>query len=132
MARRQSLNLTQVIGTTGTSLATSATVTGSGNSQEFYEFATADRCVVYLEVSAISGAAPSFTVKLQERNPATGNWVDVPSAAFATQAATTGTTPVRLAVDPNLAACCRAVWTFAGTTTSVTFSLVAVLTSASN
>lgn len=43
MARRTTLNLTQVLGVTGVNVATSLTATATGNSQEFYEFGTADR-----------------------------------------------------------------------------------------
>lgn len=127
MARRQTVNMVQQIGTTGTSATTSITTGTTGNSQEFYEFNRADRAVLYLEVSAASGSNPSLTVKLQERNPATGNWVDVPNGAFAAQTGVTSGVPVRLTIDPVFAQCCRASWTISGSTPSFTFSCVAVL-----
>lgn len=129
MPSRQTLNMTQVLGVTGVNLATGITVTtiGAANSQEFYEFATADKFAVYLEVSALTGTgSPSLTVKLQERNPGTGNWADLAGAAFTAQTATT-TAPIRITVDPNFSGCLRAVWTTAGSTISVTFSVTAYL-----
>jgi hypothetical protein len=72
-----------------------------------------------LHVTAISGAAPSVVVKIQDSADGS-SWADLASASFtAATAATTqhlsGTGTVRQYV--------RAVWTFGGTTTSITFAV---------
>lgn len=85
-----------------------------------------------LDISAVSGTTPTCVVKVQARDPISGNYVDVPGAAFASQNAT-GTT--RLVVHPAITASAnvavaqtlperfRAVATIGGTTPSFTFSL---------
>jgi hypothetical protein len=113
----------QVLGITGLSQATSNVITTTGNSQEFYEFATADATVLYIDCSATSGA-PNVALKLLERDPATGVFND----SGTTFAAVTGVTsvPQRVVVDPCYAEAYQLSWTFTGSG-SATMSVVALL-----
>lgn len=85
-----------------------------------------------LNVTAVSGTAPTLDVKLQHRDAATGNFIDIPGASFA-QRTTAGAdtlilypsvgTVANRSVSSVLGDEFRAVATIAGTTPSFTFSL---------
>lgn len=91
----------------------------------------------FLNISAVSGTAPTLDVKIQGQDSASGTWVDIPSANFAQKTAAGSDT---LVVYPGVAETAnrsvsdilpntwRAVATIAGTTPSFTFSLSASLT----
>lgn len=88
--------------------------------------------LLVLDVTAASGTTPTLDVKLQAQDAVSGQWVDVPGAAFAQKTAT-GT--AMLIVYPGMVETAntrvsyvapkiwRAVSTIAGTTPSFTFSL---------
>ena len=139
MAAKYLINCLQVIGVTGVSLVTSNTITSSGNSQELYEFAAADKVRFYLDITAVSGT-PTIVFELDERSPATGLFFasgDMGtrgSGAKTTLWSTggfTGTTTATATfdIDPCKAECYQVKWTVTGGSPSVTCSLLAQLMS---
>jgi hypothetical protein len=138
VARKHLVNMLQVIGITGLSQATSNALIASGNSQEFYEFASADAVRFYLDITAITGTGtPTIVFELDERDPATG--VFFPSLDMGTRGSTVNTTlwstggfttaqaAVTFDIDPCRAESYQVKWTVTGSTPSLTCSLVALL-----
>ncbi len=82
--------------------------------------ATANGGVAHLHVTAIAGAAPSVTFKLQHSSNGT-TWVDLGSAFTVVTAATKERLTIAAATTVNRFL--RCVCTFGGTTTSVTFNI---------
>lgn len=121
MARKMLVNCTQQIGTTGLSQVTLGTLTATGNSQEFYEFATADAARFYADVTAPSG---TVTFNLQERDPATGLFFTNNPGGFFGSALTGTVSGTISTVDPVYAEAYQVAWTITGT---VTASVVAQL-----
>jgi hypothetical protein len=88
--------------------------------------------VFYLSISAASGTSPSMTVKLQHKDPISGNFVDIVGGSFAAKTAAGDDT---LVVYPAVAETANrrvstvlgdevnVVWTITGTTPSFTFSI---------
>jgi hypothetical protein len=93
----------------------------------------------FLDISAVSGTLPTLDLKIQVKDPTSGNYVDLPNAAFAQKNATGTsmlvvypgiTTAANAAVSGILARLFRAVATIGGTTPSFTFTLSAVIVTA--
>lgn len=86
----------------------------------------------FLNISAVSGTSPTITVKIQVKDPISGNYVDLLNGAFAQQ---TGTGELELTVYPGIATAAnqavsyvlsgtfRVVATIGGTTPSFTLSV---------
>lgn len=138
MARKHLLNMLQVLGVTGLSQVTSNALIASGNSQEFYEFASADAVRFYLDITAVTGTGtPTIVFELDERDPATG--VFFPSLDMGTRGSTVNTTlwstggftatqaGLTFDLDPCRAEAYQVKWTVSGSTPSLTCSLVALL-----
>lgn len=89
--------------------------------------------IFFLDISAVAGT-PTLDLKIQYKDPISGNYVDVPGGAFAQK---TGTGTDTLLIYPGIVETAnrevssaiseqwRAVATIAGTTPSFTFSLAA-------
>lgn len=105
--------------------------TASANSDAVSTF-TAPGGVFFLNISAASGTSPTLDVKIQHKDPISGEFVDVPGASFAQKTAT-GTDSLTIypgvaetanrSVSDILGDEVRAVATIGGTTPSFTFSL---------
>lgn len=105
-------------------------LTASANSADFKSSAGGGR--FFLNLSNVSGTSPTITVKIQVKDPLSGNYVDLLNGAFAQQ---TGNGQWELTVYPGVAAVAnqavsyvlsgtfRAVATIGGTTPSFTLSL---------
>jgi len=90
----------------------------------------------FLNISAVSGTTPTCIVKIQEKNPISGSWIDVQGALFASK---TGVGVDTLEVYPGVVAVAnrrvsgvlsktvRAAALIGGTTPSFNMSLAAVL-----
>jgi hypothetical protein len=128
MAQKHLVSMLQLVTTTGVSQTTTSALTASGVSREFYEFASADAAVFYIDCSVITGSGtPTVQFALQERDPATGVFFtasDAPSIALVNGVLTA---PLRYVIDPCYAECYQLSWTVAGTTPSLTCSVVAEL-----
>lgn len=84
-----------VIYPTGTVLAEGA------NSSSVYENASGRGVRLFLKVTAVSGTSPTLDVKIQGKDPASGDYFDISGASFAQQ---TGTGSVlSLIVYPGVA-----------------------------
>lgn len=91
--------------------------------------------VFTLDITAASGTTPTLDVKVQRFDVVSGQYVDLPSAAFAQKTAT-GTDDVTIypgiaetanrSVSDVIGEVYRVVWTIGGTTPSFTFSIGAV------
>lgn len=68
-------------------------VTANGTTPEYYEFASYDQAIFQVEVSAVTGTAPTLDLYIDELNQSTRNWVQIDK--FKQIVAVTGTTPVR-------------------------------------
>jgi hypothetical protein len=97
----------------GTALAvtTNGTTVSSGSNATL---------VAYLNVTAVTGEAPTLNVKIQD-SPDGTTWYDVPSATFTEAAATT----TERKVFTNVGDYIRAVATIAGDTPAFTFTVKA-------
>lgn len=102
MAVKNLVNMTQTVAVEGINQTTNLAVTASGVSREFYEFASADAAIFYVDCSAVTGTGtPSVQFTLQERDPATGLFFNATDpaapvsagAAFAAAAAASVTLP---------------------------------------
>lgn len=128
MAQKHLVSLLQLVTTTGVSQTTVSALTATGISREFPEFASADAAVIYIDCSAVTGTGtPSVQFTLQEQDPATGVFFtasDAPSIALVNGVLTT---PLRYVIDPCYAGCYQLSWVVAGTTPSLTCSVVAEL-----
>lgn len=78
--------------------------------------------VAFIDVTASTGTAETLDVKFQEQDPATGDWTDIPSAAF-TQAG--GVTSERITFLTR-ALLLRCVQVIAGTTPTFDYTVGAV------
>jgi hypothetical protein len=110
-----------------------ATLTTTTNSPDFSMGAAGAR--FFLNISAVSGTTPTLVVKIQVKDPVSGNYVDLLNAVFASQNATGEweltvypgiTTAANQAVSYVVTSPFRAVATIGGTTPSFTFSLTCV------
>lgn len=101
-------------------LHASAARTATGNGSAVH--VTGDKAVMFLDCSAASGTSPTLDVKLQGKDPISGNWFDT-GDSFA-QLTTTGSERVEIAALPD--ADIRCVYTIGGTSPSFTFSVVLV------
>lgn len=113
----------------------SAARTATFQSREFEVPKGAKGAKFFLAITAVSGTTPTLALKIQEKDPISGNWVDVNGAAFASKTAVNTDT---LEVYPGVAAVAgrrvsgvlgktiRAFVTIGGTTPSFTCSLAAV------
>ena len=139
MARKHLVNMLQVIGVTGLSQTTSNALIVTGNSQEFYEFASADAVRFYLDITAITGTGiPTIVFELDERDPATGLFFASPdmgtrggtvnTTMWSTSGFTATQAGVTFDIDPCRAEAYQLKWTITGTSPSLTCSLVALLT----
>jgi hypothetical protein len=125
MAAKRLVNMVQTIGTQGINQTTLVTLTATGNSREFYDFASADAAVFYVDCTAVAGSGTAQFV-LQERDPATGVFftaADAPTFTLVSGAVA----GVRYVLNPCLGECYQLAWTITGT--SVTVSVVAQLIS---
>lgn len=87
---------------------------------------------IFINISAISGAAAQAIVKVQAKDPASGNYFDIPGAVTAALNAT-GQTLLQIypgiaavanaAVNQSLPRVWRVLWTISGTSPHVTFSV---------
>lgn len=105
------------------------------NSKEFEIPKGSKGAKFFLNISAVSGTTPTCVVKIQEKDPISGSWVDVNGAAFASKTAVNADT---LEIYPGVTAVAnrrvsgvlgktvRAVATIGGTTPSFNLSLAAV------
>ena len=87
---------------------------------------------LFLDITAASGSSPTLDVKVQTKDPVSGNYVALTGAAFAQQ---TGTATLDLAVYPGigetanravsdvLSSVWRVVATYGGSSPSFTFSV---------
>ena len=92
--------------------------------------------ILYLNISAASGTTPTLDIKVQEKDPLTGNYLDIQNASFA-QKTTTGTDYIALHpsltqvsnrnINAYLVRTFRVVATIGGTTPSFTFSIYGYL-----
>lgn len=109
--------------------------TATSQSKEFEIPKGSKGAKFFLNISAASGTSPTLVVKIQEKDPINGNWIDVSGAAFASKTAVNADT---LEVYPGVTALAnrrvsgvlsktvRAVATIGGTSPSFNFSLAAV------
>lgn len=102
---------------------------GTSWSREYPELGAFSKAIFLLDVSAISGSGASLTVTVQGFNEASGKWHDV--VAFAPQTAVSAASPVPTSAGLQQSASLdftryRAQWVVAGTSPSVTFTLVAI------
>lgn len=105
------------------------TATGNGSAQTN---SSARGVALFVNISAITGTSPTLVVKVQAKDPVSGNYVDLPSAETASLTAT-GTT--LLLIYPGAAAIANSVvssalpkdwrvaWTIGGTGPNITFSV---------
>ena len=121
MTIRRNFSLVTVSGNNEQSAASQVTATASGNSREFGEFASFQRGIVFLDVSAVSGTTPNLVVALQHQDPASLKWQNT-SAVFPAQTAVTPGTPLAPLTLELYAIMYRLSWTITGTTPSFTFS----------
>jgi hypothetical protein len=115
----------------------SAARTVTGNSSDINTVPGAVGVIFTLDITAVSGTTPTLDVKIQGKDPNTGDYVDLPSAAFAQK---TGAGQDTLNIRPGIAETAnrsvsdviprtyRIVWTIGGTTPSFTFSVGASYT----
>lgn len=113
-------------------ISASSAKTATGNSGAIANPGGAKGIHLVLNITAASGTTPTLDVKVQRFDQTSGNWVDLPSAAFA-QKNTTGTDD--LVIYPGIAETAnrsvsdvvgeeiQVVWTIGGTTPSFTFSI---------
>lgn len=122
---------------TGTVFASAARTTTTNSSDQTLD--TADdpasvpgAIVLFLDVSVVSGTSPTLDIKVQMKDPISGNYVDMPSAAFAQKTAV-GTDTLTIypgaltianrQVNAILPKTWRLVATIGGATPSFTFSV---------
>lgn len=113
-------------------ILTSAARTATGQTGDFT--VPGRGMTLFLDISAASGTTPTLDVKVQAKDPVSGEYVDWPSAAFAQKTAT-GTDTLTIypgitasanrAVSSILPNIWRVVYTIGGTTPSFTFTLAA-------
>lgn len=110
-------------------------ITATTNSKEFEIPKGSKGAKFFLRVNTATGTTPTLVVKIQEKDPISGQWVDVNGGAFASKnAANTdsleiypGVTAVaNRRVSGVLSKTVRAVATVGGTTPNFNFSLAAV------
>lgn len=136
MAKKFLVNCLQTLGTKGSTMVTSNALTVTGNSQEMYEFVTADAVRFYLDITAITGTGtPTVVFELDERDPATG--VFFASGDMGTRGSTPNTTMwstggftstqagLTFDIDPCKAEAYQVKWTVTGSSPSLTCSLIA-------
>jgi hypothetical protein len=126
MSIKQIISLTTIAGANEQSAASPITVVATGNSHDYGELASFNRAMLFLDVSAIAGAAPSVVVGLQVQDPQSGKWSSITAATFPAQTAVTGGTPITPLTSELYGLNHRLLWTFGGTTTSITFQCCAV------
>lgn len=90
--------------------------------------------IFYIKTSAVSGTTPTCVIKFQQRDPLSGDWIDIEGATTASITTAVNTT---LEVYPGVVAATnrkvngllgktiRAVGTIGGTTPSFTISIAA-------
>jgi Flp pilus assembly protein TadG len=106
-----------------TALLASAARTASGNSQTMpYDVKPYREAVFFLNVSAKSGTNPTLDVKIQTKDPISGQWSDLVSFAQAADVTTEMKT-----VPAGLGSAIAVSYTIAGGSPSFTFSVGAVL-----
>lgn len=96
----------------------SAARTVSGNSGEFNLY-DMDEVRVYLNITAVSGTAPTLDIKIQSKGP-DGQWYDIESF---TQKTATGQDSRAITVFGETL---RISYTIGGTTPSFTFAVTAI------
>lgn len=101
-----------------------AALTGAATSQsrELREFASFSKAIFILNVTAVSGSGASMTVTIQEYDPQSGTWADLPGTQFT---AVTATGRQRIAFSQfgtNL----RANYVRTGSSPSFTFTLTGI------
>jgi hypothetical protein len=109
----------------------SGPVTATGNSAEFERPFNMKGAHIFVDVTAVSGTAPTMTVQLQAKDPNSNNWIDVNGAVTAS---ITNNGLRLLSVNPGEALVANQVvprvmprfwrlrWVLGGTTPSFTFS----------
>lgn len=110
------------------------TVTSNSPDFGFGEKNDARGCMIFLNLSAVSGTTPTLVMKLQAKDTLTGNYIDIPGATT-TSLTTVGETVLTLhpvvtaaanqAIAQAMPNTMRAVFTIGGTTPSFTLSLFA-------
>lgn len=99
------------------------TVTASGTSREYPEFEGFQRAILFLAVTAFTGA-PTMAIKLQVEDPLTRTWHDVTGADWTV----TGTAVQNPKTVELYGLNYRLAWTITGgTAPSVTFQAAAVV-----
>lgn len=110
------------------------TLTASANGAEFETPSDTRGAIFYIRTSNVTGTTPTCTVKLQQKEPISGTWVDIVGA---TTAAITAAGITTLEVYPGVVAVAnrkvngllgktiRAVATIGGTTPSFRLSISA-------
>lgn len=114
-------------------ILSSAARTTTGSSADFYT-GTPSGLYVFLNITAASGTTPTLDVKLQGKDPVSGQYFDLPAASFTQKTGTgfdwllihpeittvTANKQVSTATTNNM----RLVYTIGGTTPSFTFTAV--------
>jgi hypothetical protein len=77
---------------------TTLNVTANGNTIEYYEFASYERAILTVEVSAVTGTTPTLDLYIEERNAGTGNWTQIDKFK---QLTTTTSSPVRRVLNAS-------------------------------
>lgn len=104
----------------GVSLHDLVAETGTGNGTSVDNLAaTSNGGVIHLHVTAIAGAAPSVTVKVQHSTNGT-TWADLQACAASVAASSQR---IEIAAGTTVNRFLRVVHTFGGTTTSITYNL---------
>lgn len=108
----------------------SASRTSSANSSDVEVDAVGGALII--DISSVSGTSPTLDVKMTRKDSISGNYVDVPGAAFS-QLSSTGTTLLTVypgigetaneGVSDSLGGTVRAEATIGGTSPDFTFSL---------
>lgn len=137
MARKRLVNMTQALATEGINQTTVVTLTASGQSRAFPEFASSDATVLYIDSAAPGGTGtPTLQFTLSELDPATGVFfavagapgtglpIEIPPITGAVDPSADG---YRVVIDPDYAECYQLSWTITGTSPSFACSVLAQL-----
>ena len=112
-----------------------AAVVATGSGADYIN-ADALGALFFLEITLVAGTTPTLDIKLQAKDPTSGQYQDIPGAAFAQK---TAAGRDMLAIYPSLIETAnkkvsfrlprvfRFYWTLGGTTPSFTFSIGASL-----
>lgn len=123
-----------IAGNTDATLVPSGTRTAATGQGDAVVNANGSGGVFYINVSTVSGTAPTLGVTIQGQDPVSGQWVNIGSTANITAAGLTVlsihpslTAAANVAIATMLPRTLRAIWAIGGTTPSFTFSVGAAL-----